>query len=72
MDNQFILTLKDSKKKEFFIELISQLDFIEEVKAVKGKKLNQAMDLIDAFSDIELHSKGKKKLKSAHEFLGEI
>jgi hypothetical protein len=72
MQSEFVLKLKDEKKKKFFLELISQLDFIDHVKEVKGKKLGQVMDLIDSFNEVELHLKGKKKLKSAKEFLNEI
>ncbi len=72
MESQFVLKLKDEKKKKFFLELISQFDFIDDIKEIKGKKLNQVMDLVDSFNQIELHAKGKKKLKSAKEFLNEI
>lgn len=72
MESQFVLKLKDEKKKKFFLELISQFDFIDDIKEIKGKKLNQVMDLVDSFNQIELHAKGKMKLKSAKEFLNEI
>lgn len=48
--------------------MFSQFDFIDDIKEVKEKKLNQVMDLVDSFKKIELHSKEKRNLDQPKSF----
>ena len=46
---------------------------LEIKKQNKGaRKSHAAKDIVDAFNEIKLHEKGKKKLKSANQLLDEI
>jgi hypothetical protein len=70
---QYILQLKDARKKKFFDELLSQLDFIEVVNILKdGKKATVALELMEALGDAKAHLRGTKKLRPAKRLLDEL
>lgn len=60
-----LLDIKDNRVP-FFMELLKSLDNINIVKEVKAERRSkQITNLAEAFNDVKLHEKGKKKLKSA-------
>lgn len=68
--DQYIVRLKDRTKKKFFLDLLNQLDFIEDVKEVKGASKAKAIaELVGALSEVEQHQAGKIKLRKAKDFL---
>lgn len=70
---QHILQLKDGRKKKFFDELLSQLDFVEVVSIMKdGKKAPVALELMEALGDAKVHLRGTKKLRPAKRLLDEL
>ncbi|MBM3436345.1 MAG: hypothetical protein FJY07_09050 [Bacteroidetes bacterium] len=61
------------EKAPFFIELLNGLKYIRIVKQVSDKQKSKAIqDIVNAFNDVQLHSEGKKDLKSANQLLNEI
>ena len=70
---QYILQLKDSRKKKFFEELLGQLEFVEVVNIMKdGRKAAIALDLMEAMGDAKAHLRGTKKLRPAKQLLNEL
>ena len=70
---QFIITLKEGKKRDFFLELIKQLEFVQIVKSTKNqKKAENIKGLFESFEEVRLHQQGKKKLKSLKQALHEL
>jgi hypothetical protein len=68
-----ILDIKENSRVPFFMELMKSLDYISNIKEVKDKKKSDFIsDLADAFNDVKLYEKGKKKLKSAKDLLNEL
>ena len=72
MEN-FIIRLKDKRKRNFFLELIKQLEFVEIVKPKANPQQVQFIrDLITSFEEVKLHQKGRTKLKSLDQVLNEL
>lgn len=55
------------------MELLKSLDYVSVLKEVKDEKKSQSIsDMAEAFNDVKLYEKGKKKLKSAKDLLDEL
>jgi hypothetical protein len=68
-----ILDIKENDRIPFFMEMVKSLDYISVIKEVKEERKSQFIsDLADAFNDVKLYEKGKKKLKSAKDLLNEL
>ncbi|MFN8255405.1 MAG: hypothetical protein U0W24_06930 [Bacteroidales bacterium] len=63
-------------KLDFFLELVNSLGFTTEIKAEKKKLTRKQQEFVDglkeALNEVELHMKGKKKLKALEELLNEL
>lgn len=71
---QVILNIKDESRRQFFFELLQQLDFVE-IVSVQERSLEQRAfvgGLKDALEEVEAHLAGKKQLQSAKDFLHEL
>lgn len=67
-----LLDIKDNRVP-FFMELLKSLDYISIVKEVKEERKSKFItDLAEAFNDVKLYEKGKKKLKSGKDLLNEL
>ncbi|MCU0418205.1 MAG: hypothetical protein MUC38_00990 [Cyclobacteriaceae bacterium] len=70
---KILLDIREKRKASFFLDLIKQLDYVRLLKIIddpqKGKLVN---DLSDAFREVHLYEKGKKKLKTAKQLLDEL
>lgn len=75
-----ILINVKEEKYDFLMELLESFDFVQihqndeantedEPERTKEELKN---DLLEAFRDVKLHQQGKKKLKTAKEFLDEL
>ena len=71
---QLILNIKNKSKLNLLIELIKHLDFVEVAKAPKhtAKEKKILDDLDQAVAQVNLHKKGKTKLKSLQQVLDEL
>ncbi len=70
---QFVIKLKDKGKRNFFLELINQLAFVEIVNSKKNPQQAQFIrELIEAFEEVKSHQKGKVKLKTLDQLLNEL
>ncbi len=71
---QLILNVKNKSKLNLLIELVKHLDFVEVAEAPqlsnKEKKILKNLEM--AVEDVNLHKKGKKKLKSLEQVLDEL
>jgi hypothetical protein len=66
------ITLEVKKERfPFFIELIKSLGFVKIIAEEPGN-YNGHSDLKSALTDVKLHQRGRKKLKTIEEFLDEI
>ncbi|GEM_PF-1524856 len=71
---QVILNIKDESRRQFFFELLEQLDFVE-IVMVRERSVEQqefVADLKDALEEVEAHQEGTKRLQSAKDFLNEL
>ncbi|HBF88259.1 MAG TPA: hypothetical protein DDX39_06415 [Bacteroidales bacterium] len=72
---QIVLNIPDSKYN-FFLKVIENFNFVKiaEEKEIKSdrKHKNIITDLKQSFHEIELHEKGKIKLKSIDELINEL
>ncbi len=70
----YILTLKDNKKKLFFLQLMKQLDFIDEVKEINltANQLKFINDFEESTKYMELSEQGKKEFKTAQQLIDEL
>ncbi len=70
----YILTIKDDKKKSFFLELMKQLDFVEDIKETKlsANQLKFISDFEESIKYLKIAEQGKKKFKTANELLNEL
>jgi hypothetical protein len=63
-------------KYQFFMELLSNFDFVKITKSnppkLSGKQKVFVDDLKKSLNEVELHRKGKIKLQTAKEFLNEL
>jgi hypothetical protein len=70
---QFIIKLKDKRKRDFFLQLINQLEFVEVVKSVSNPhKAKFMQEFIESFEEVKSHQRGKVKLKSLDQLLNEL
>jgi hypothetical protein len=69
-----ILNIKNKRKMPFLKELIKSLDFVEivEPKKYTAKEKKILADLEEAVEQINLHKKGKVKLKTIQQVLDEL
>lgn len=71
---QIVLNIKDNSKREFFRELLKQLDFVE-VVSVNEESLEHP-DLFEglkaSLNEVEAHLKGEIKLLTAKKLLDEL
>jgi hypothetical protein len=68
-----VLDIRDDTRIPFFMELLNSLDYVKVLKEIKNKKNSQYIsDLAEAFHEVDLHSKGKLKLKRAKDVLNEM
>ncbi|MBX9784265.1 MAG: hypothetical protein K2X48_13325 [Chitinophagaceae bacterium] len=78
MNNTFIVRVKKKNKVSFTETLLKSFDFLEvekgKPKTAKGKTISEKKEaeLVNAFKEVKLHMEGKKKLKTASEFLKEL
>lgn len=70
---QIVLNIEE-RKFNFFMELIKSFSFIKVEKKPKlnANQIAYIQGLKEALEEVELHEKGKIKLKSAKDFLNEI
>ena len=72
--SQLVVSLKNERKRDFLIELLRQLEFVDVVQELELSK--KELELLSRFKaaakDIVLHQAGKKKLKTAKELLNEL
>lgn len=70
----YLLTLNDDKKKSFFIQLMNQLDFVEDVKEIKlsANQVTFIHDFEESIKHLKLAEKGKKNFKTAQQLLNEL
>ena len=70
----YILTLKDNKKRFFFLQLMKQLDFIEDIKEVKlsSSQLKFITDFEESIKYLKLAERGKKNFKTAQQLLNDL
>ena len=69
---KMILEIPD-ERSSFFVELVESLEYVNILRIVKDPaKSKQVLDLVEAFNDVRLHEKGKKKLKTSKEFFNEL
>jgi hypothetical protein len=67
-----ILDIEDNRAP-FVMELLKSIKHIHILNEIQDPKKEKIIrDLDDAFTDIKLHEKGKKKLKSAKTLLNEL
>jgi hypothetical protein len=70
---QIIINLKESKKRDFLIQLLEHFEFVEIVKSTKNrKKAEFIQDFILSLEEVRLHQKGKIKLKPLKQALHEL
>jgi len=63
----------ENKKAPFVMELLKSLKYIHILSQTDDVAKEKAIhDLDEAFSNIKLHIKGKKKLKTAEALLNEL
>lgn len=71
---QLILNIRNKSKLPFLKELLKRMEFVEVVepkkKTAKEDKILSALD--DAIDEVNLHKKGKKKLKTIQQVLNEL
>jgi hypothetical protein len=78
MENTFIVKVKNRNKVSFTETLLKSFDFLEVVKEKPAAKTRKSAskqarkDLVEAFKEVKLHMQGKKKLKTAEDFLKEL
>jgi len=70
----YLLTLKDNKKKSFFLQLMKQLDFVEEIKEVKlsANQLKFINDFEESIKYVKLAEQEKANFKTAQQLLNEL
>lgn len=71
---QVILNIKDESRRQFFFELLEQLDFVE-IVMVRERSVEQqefVADLKDSLGEVEAHLTGRTRLQSAKDFLHEL
>lgn len=70
----YLLTLKDNKKRFFFLQLMKQLDFIEDIKEVKlsTTQLKFITDFEESIKYMKLAERGKKNFKTAQQLLNDL
>jgi len=70
----YLLTLNDNKKRSFFLQLMKQLDFIEDIKEVKlsTTQLKFITDFEESIKYMKLAERGKKNFKTAQQLLNDL
>ena len=67
----YLLTLNDNKKRFFFLQLMKQLDFIEDIKEVKlsANQLKFINDFEESIKYMKIAEKVKRNFKTAQKLL---
>lgn len=70
----YLLTLNDHKKRFFFLQLMKQLDFVEDVKEVKltVRQLQFINDFEESIKYLKLSEQKRKNFKTAQQLLNEL
>ncbi len=70
----YLLTLKDNKKKLFFLQLMKQLDFIEDIKEINltANQLKFINDFEESTTYMKQSEQGKKEFKTAQQLIDEL
>ena len=69
---KLILDIED-KRASFVMELLKSLKYVHILNTIDNPEKEKAIHNLDeAFSDVKLHLKGKKKLKTAKALLNEL
>jgi len=69
---KLILDIED-KRASFVMELLKSLKYVHILNTIDNPAKEKAIHNLDeAFSDVKLHTKGKKKLKTAKALLNEL
>ncbi len=66
-----IVDIQD-KQAQFGMDVLRSLSFIKKAKLISPSAAKLWADLAEAAEDVELHKKGKLKLKTAKELLNEL
>ena len=71
---QLILNIKNKKKLSFIRELLGQLEFVEVIEPLKftSKEKQILADIETSVDQINLHKKGKLKLKTIQQVLNDL
>ena len=80
---EMVIKLKDKHKRDFLLQLLEELDFVEVVKIKSSKKKGDKKGLspeqqefveglTEALEEVELHRQGKIKLPTLKEVLSEL
>lgn len=70
---QFLIKLKDKKKRDFFLELMKQLEFVEVIKpSVSPQKRKLIKEMMSSFEEVRLHQTGKARLKTLDQILDDL
>lgn len=69
---KLILDIED-KRAPFVMELLKSFNYIHILNEINDPKKGKIIkDLDESFRDVQLHTKGKKKLKSTKDLLNEL
>lgn len=70
---QFVITLKDRRKRSAFMKVLRDLDYVSLVEVFGDMgKATLAREFLGSLRDIKAHQQGKLKLKSAKQALDEL
>ena len=70
---KLILDINKKSRVSNFMEMLKGLDYVKVVKKIENEQKSKAIsDLAEAFEDVKLHQKGKKKLQTAQELINEL
>ncbi len=71
---QVIVNIKDISKRQFFLELLQEFDFVEIVSVRERTPEQQEFveGVKSALQEVEMHLKGEKHLQNAKDFLDEL
>lgn len=70
---QYIIVLKDKRKRRALMKVLSSLEYIRLVEVYKDpKKARFARDFIHSLREIKASERGEVKLQSAEDFLREL
>ena len=70
----YILTLNDNRKRVFFLQLMKQLDFVEDIKEIKlsANQLKFINDFEESIKYMKKAEQGKENFKTAQQLIDEL